>query len=121
MKLSEFKGDEALEVLADLVEPCVELFKDKELIRLVQKGETRAKGIAKALRDHKDEVFTILAITEGETVEEYRKKANIMSLPKKLLEIFNDKELVGFLSEQAQMEAQTSFGLATESTEEEKQ
>lgn len=121
MKLSEFKGDEALEVLADLVEPCVTLFSDKELVGLVRKAETRAKGIAKALRDHKNEVFAILAVTEGVPVEEYKEKANIMALPKKLLEIFNDKELMGFLYEQAQMEEQTSSGNAMENTEEEKQ
>jgi hypothetical protein len=121
MKLSEFKGDDALEVLANLVEPSVELFKDEELVKLVRNVDTRAKGISYALRNHKAEVFQILAATEGVSVEEYKETCNVMSLPGKILEIFNDEELMHFLSSQVPMEGLKPFGNATEPTKDAEQ
>lgn len=121
MKLSEFKGEEALEVLADLLEPVTELFSDKKLIELIKDSKTRIKGISYAIKEHKSSVLEILAITEGIPVDEYREKCNVMSLPGKALEIFNDKELMSFFSSQVPMEEMTSSGNVTEPTKDVKQ
>ena len=119
MKLSEYKNEQALEVLADLLEPALEIFTDKELIKLIKAEGSKAAAIKYAIKEHTKSVLEILAITEGVPVEEY--ECNVMSLPAKILEILNDKELMSFFSSQLPMGEQTSFGSATESTEEPKQ
>lgn len=105
MKLSEFKGEEALDLLADIIEPAAEIMSDpkvKDLIRTKNKA-----AIVKALiKDHKKSIIEILAATDGVPVEEYN--MNILTLPVKILEILNDKELVDFFTSQASMEDQIS-------------
>ena len=39
MKLSEIKGERALEVLADLIEPVAEILGDKEIVAVLQSGK----------------------------------------------------------------------------------
>ena len=119
MKLSEYKGEEALEVLADLLEPSLDIFTDKKLLALIKEKDSKAKAITYALKEHKRSVLEIMAALEGVPVEKY--ECNVLSLPAKILEILNDKELMDFFSSQLPKEALTSFGSATESTEETEQ
>ena len=118
MKLSEYKNEEALEVLADIVEPAVDIFSDKELIEII-KAENKGKAISYALKEHKKSVLEILAAMERKPVSEY--ECSVLTLPTKILEILNDKELVSFFSSQLPMEAKTSSGSATETIEEDVQ
>lgn len=121
MKLSEYKGEEALEVLADLLEPALDIFTDKEFLGIIKNGEKKTKAITYAIKEHKTSVLEILAATEGMPVSEYRDKCNVMTLPAKLLEILNDKELMNFFYSQLPKEVQTYFGSAMENTEEKEQ
>lgn len=99
MKLSDLKGEAALDALADLIEPASEIMTDKEVVALFKSGQ-RTKAISKAIKNHKKAVITILAITEGENPEEY--KPSVLSLPAKLLEILNDKEMLDLFQLQGQ-------------------
>ena len=112
MKLSDIKGEKAIEVLADLLEPASEIMGDKEVVALIRSGQN-IKGIAAALRNHKKACLTILALTEGEDPETY--SPNVLSLPKKGLEILNDPEMMSLFSSQSQKD-KTSSGSATENT-----
>lgn len=116
MKLSDIKGEKALEVLADLLGPAREIFKDTEVLKILK--EDKLECVSYVLKNHTKNVLTILALTEGVPVEEYKETCNVMSLPNKLLEIFTDTDLMGFLYSQVPEEAMTFFGRATESTEE---
>ena len=111
MKLSEYRDEAALELLADIVGPSVEIFADKQLVELIRGGE-KSKAVSTAIKNHKKEVMEILAALEGVPVEEYH--CNVFSLPKKLLEILNDRELMAFFSEM--QETQDASGVATENT-----
>ena len=113
MKLSEIKGEAALDVLADLFEPAAEIVSDKEIADLY-KSEQLLKAVKVALKKHKKAVIQILAITEGEDPETY--EPNVLSLPAKLIEIFNDPELMGLFHSQGQTE-ETSSGSAMETIE----
>lgn len=113
MKLSDIKGEKALEVLADLIEPAAEIMTDKEAVKLFRSGQT-IKGVSYALKAHKKACLTILALTDGADPETYQ--PNVLSLPMKLLEIFNDSEMMGLFTSQSQ-EEKTSSGSATESIE----
>ena len=112
MKLSDLKGEAALEALADIIDPAIEILADKEMVKAF-KTKPRIEIIKMAIKRHKKAVLTILAALDGETPETY--EVNILSLPKKMLEVFNDPELQSLFSSQSQ--TATSFGSASENTE----
>lgn len=91
MRLSEYKGEEAIEVLAEMLEPVVEIVGDND-VREAMNGN-KLKLAALILKTHKHEVLQILAASERESVEEYSKKVNPFTLPMKLLEIINDPDV----------------------------
>lgn len=88
-KLSEIKGDEAFDVIADLLEPLSVIFTDEEVI----KADNRVKKVATALRLHKRELITILAILEGVDAEKYAETMSLATLPKAAVDLFNDEDL----------------------------
>lgn len=113
MKISEFRDEEALELLANISEPAIEIFADKELVSLIRKKES-GKAISVAIKNHKREVMALLAALEGVPVEDFH--CNVFTLPGKLLEILSDKELMAFFS--STQENQGFSGNVTENTEE---
>lgn len=123
MKLSEYRGDDALEVLAELIEPAVEILADADIADAWRdkdpnktRGQKQLKAVSIALKKHKEAVIVILAALDHETPDEYRKKINVVTLPKKLLEVLNDKDLRTFFISQEQTKGEPS-GSASASTE----
>ena len=112
-RLSEYRGEEALDVLADLIEPATEIMTDKQLVALFRE-KNMATAAKVAIKNHKRAVLNILARLEDENPDTYA--PSIFALPMKLLEIFNDPELVNLFSSQGQTEDQTNSGSATENT-----
>lgn len=121
MKLSEYKGEQALDMLADLIEPAAAIMADKEIARIGKSGQPRSKLIKPAIKNHKQEVIEILAILDGEDPEDYAEKVNLFTLPAKLLEILNDPDLMSLFTLQGQNKEETNSGSATENTEESEQ
>ena len=113
MKLSDIKGEKAIEVLADLLEPVAEIMADKEVVALVRSGQ-KLKAVSAALKKHKKACLTILALTDGEDPETY--SPSILAIPMKGVELLNDPELMSLFSSQSQ-EDKTFSGSATENTE----
>ena len=102
MKISEYKNEEALDILADLIEPAGEIFSDKDFVKKIQSKKSNKMEIVKSLiKDHKKAIIEILAILDETPVDEY--ECNIFTLPIKILEILNDEELVKFFTSQGQM------------------
>lgn len=91
MKLSEIKGERALEVLADLIEPVAEILGDKEIGAVFQSGKAPAKAIKLALKNHKKAVLAMMAAIDGEDPETYQ--PSLVVLPKWLLDLLNDPEV----------------------------
>lgn len=122
MKLSDFRGEDAIDVLAEIIEPATEILNDDE-IKKAFNGEgdkTKVASIVKlALKKHKREVLEIMAVCERKSYEEYVKTVSIFTLPLKALEIFNDKELVHFFQSQLAMSLEESSGSVTENIAEE--
>lgn len=112
MKLSEYQGEEALDLLADMIEPISDIMTDKEI------GETwkinRFKAIKLAIKNHKRAVIEVMALLDGVPVEEY--KCNLFTLPVKILELLNDPALVQLFTYQGQTGDAKSSGSATVST-----
>ena len=75
MKLSDYKNEDAVEVIADIIEPLSVIFTDEE----IKNEKNRMKAIAKALKKYKKEVIQILARIYGVPVNEY--ECNALTLP----------------------------------------
>ena len=114
MKLSEYQGEVALDILADLIEPAGEIMTDKEIGEAFKKN--RFKAIGMAIKNHKKAVMQIMATIDGVPVEEY--KCNVFTLPVKILELLNDPDIVQLFTYQGQTGDANSSGSASENTEE---
>lgn len=95
-KVSEYKDGDALDLLADIIEPVTNIIGDEDVRTAF--NETRLKGISLAIKRHKSDVLSVLARLEGVPVEEYH--CNVFTLPGRILELLSDDELLGFFSEQ---------------------
>ena len=114
MKYKEINGEEALDVLADLLDPVEVIAKDKDLVKLIR-GHRFKEAAQMALRSYKSEVLTILALLNRENPETY--KPNIFMIPAMLLELLNDPEITSLFLSQVQETEETSSGPASESIE----
>lgn len=108
---SELSTDEALEVVLQIAQPITNLIDDEALVKEMQKampkGETtriamQRFGLAKivkllniALKQHREDVYGILAPFNGLTVEETGKQ-NFLITCKQVADLLNDKGFVDF-------------------------
>lgn len=116
MKLSEYRGEEALDLLADLIEPAGEIFGDAEFVKLIQSDAPKTTIVKTLLKNHKRSVIEILAAIDGVPAEDY--SCNVLTLPLKVLEVINDKDLISLFQSQGQKTGAMSFGSAMANTEE---
>ena len=100
MKLSEIKGEKALDAMADLLDPLALIFADPEIQRSVKNDEPKMILVKKILKTHKKEAIQIMAILDGETPETY--EISLLKIPLKLLEIINDPEVQSLFTYQGQ-------------------
>lgn len=114
MKLSDYKGEEALDLIVEILEPITKIMSDKQIAEAYQKV-SKLEAIKIAIKNHKTEVIEILAILDGEDPEEY--EVNVFTLPVKILEILNDPELVKLFGSQGQTGGAKSSGSVLENIE----
>lgn len=113
-KLSEYRGEEALDVLADLIEPAAEIMRDKE-VAAVFREKNAAGAISIALKKHKKAVLSIMARLEGENPDTYA--PSVLALPMKLMDILNDPEFASLFTSQGQITEKTNSGSVSVTTE----
>lgn len=110
-KISEYKDEEALDLLADLIEPAVAIVQDKAFTEAYRAGRT-ATAVKLAIKNHKPQVMEILARLDNVPVAEYH--CNFVTLPMRLLEVLNDEALVSvFTSPEATNTPSGSSGSVT--------
>lgn len=108
MKLSEIKNEQALEVLAEIIEPISKIAGDETIKNELKNGTTLAKQAKYILKTYKSEVMDILAALECTPRNEYT--CDLVSLPVKLLELLNDADLISAFTSAAASAVQTSSG-----------
>ena len=91
MKLSEIKGDRALDVIADLLDPMAEIMGDKQISDILKSGKAPIRAIKLSLKNHKKAVLYMMAIIDGEDPETYA--PSLLEIPKRLLDLLNDPEV----------------------------
>lgn len=108
MKLSDYKGEEAIEVLADIIEPLAIILGDADIIKLVKEQQDAKKKLAPIaymkpiLKNHPSEIIAVLAGIEKKPVEEYKEEVNVLTLPLKILEFLNDPTIQSLFTSQGQ-------------------
>lgn len=111
MKLSEIKGKQTLDVVADLIVPVSNIAMDDDMRRLLERSKVpdgmtkteaaanRLKSIAPGLiKAHKDDVIDILATVNMADRDEYERNLNLVTLMGDFIELVNDEDFLGFFS-----------------------
>lgn len=112
MKLSDYKNEDALDLLADLLQPVSEIMTDQELKKLALQPKADTFKIAQhVLKNHKKNVIAIFARIDGKEVKDY--SATITEMFSQLLEIINDKTILDFFASQVPKNDGASFGPVT--------
>ena len=115
MNLSDAKNEQALDILADIIEPVAEILGDAKVAELYKSGQPRTKLAKYIIKNHKSEIIEVMAGLDGVPVDEY--ECNVFTLPLKLIQLLNDKELLSFFTSTTLSE-QTFSGAATGNIEE---
>lgn len=113
-RLSEYKDEDALDLLADILSPTVEIMQDEAVQKFFNKGDenmTVADVVTLVIKSHKKAVMQIMAALEGVPSEEYH--CNIFTLPAQLMQVVNDPDLRAFFALQGQTDSASTSGSAT--------
>lgn len=110
MRLSDFKGEEALEVLGEIIEPLVAIISDEEIQKLVKGGKKPApiKFVKPALKNHKKEIIEVLAALNRKPVKEFEQEVNLLNLPVMIVDLINDPEVQNLFRSQGQINTKSS-------------
>lgn len=118
MRLSDYKGEAAIDKLAEIIEPLTAILGDPEMQEIAAKKGTAMMYIKPILKNHKQEIFEVLAALENEPVDEYKDKVTLLTLPARILEFINDPEVQALFPSQHQEDVTPlpDFGAVTEIT-----
>jgi hypothetical protein len=116
MKLSDYKGEKALDVLANMLEPATEILADNEVANGIKRGDIPVKIVKVAIQRHKRAVIELLAALNDMPPDEYAEQVSLLTLPKQLLELMNDEDVQSLFSSRGQMTEAQFSGSAMEST-----
>lgn len=98
--ISDFKNEDAIDLIADLIEPVSRILQDEAIKEDITIKEKQMSAIKKALKTHKSDILEIMARLEGVEVKDLN--ATPISLIGKCIQILNDKEMMDFLSSLAE-------------------
>lgn len=111
MKLSDIHGDRTFDVIADLIEPVTAIAMSDELAAVLKREELPegaeprrfmveriTKGLPKLIRNHKDDVISVLSIIGGVEPEDYVSGMTLPSLLNDVIELLNDEAFTDFLA-----------------------
>ena len=108
-------NEEQLELFADLLEPAAEIITDKEVSGAIKAGEKPIKAVKLAIKNHKAAVIEMLARIDGVAPDKYH--VNVLTLPVKLVNLFNKPEVQELFTLQGQTDGAAASGSATENIE----
>lgn len=121
MKLSEIRGEDAIDVIADIIDPVTAIMADEEIQKMYRQSPRPATlTIAQTiLKRQKKAILEILAYLNNEDPRTF--KPSLIQLPIMLVGLINEvkenEELVSLFHSQPQMMASASFGAVTQTTE----
>lgn len=114
-RLSDYTGDEAIELWADLIDPISIILSDKKIAGVVKSGKPKIQIAKEILKDHKKEATEILLRIDPSPINGLNIILRLVNLLAEIGENEDIKSFFGF-AEQAKTSAESS-GCATENTE----
>ena len=118
MKISDFKGENAIEFIGDIIEPVSKIFSDEIVRGFFSKNADNKYAIVKHIcKEYATEAIEVLAAMQGITPEEY--EGNPFTIMMQVFEIMNDPDLLSVFTLSEQKTASTSFGSASTNSEDE--
>lgn len=115
MKLSNLRGEDAIDTMADLIEPITEIASDKEFEKLY-KSKPLLFSVKHCLKHHKKSVLEILAILNCEDPDYFDPK--FWEIPKMIFDVLDDENVKSlFLSQQMSNSSDTSSAVVENSEE----
>ena len=116
ISLSQFENEDAIDLLAEIIEPASLILSDAEFSQRWTSGQPVVLAVKYALKNHKEEVVQIVSALHGETPETY--KFNLITLTTDLILLLNDPYLKEVFISQAQNETNEDSGSVMVNTEE---
>lgn len=114
-KLSDFKGEEAIELWADLLDPLTKILSDDEVKKVVQSGKAPLIIAKEILKSHSEETKEILLRIDPEPVTGLNIIIRLVAL---LADIGTSPDVKSFFGYAVQAQTDSaSSGLPTENTE----
>lgn len=112
--MKERTNEETLDLFCDLLDPFSEILQDQAVAYPFRHGGTAMDAVKPAIRNHKKAVIEILALLDGVDVEKYH--VSLLTLPIKLVRLFNMPEVRQLFTMQGGMSAVSLSGSAMENT-----
>lgn len=98
MKISNLRGEDAIDKMADLIEPITAIASDKDFEKLY-KSKPLVFSVQHCLKHHKNEILEILAIINCEDPDYFNPK--FWEIPKMIFDVLDDENVKSlFLSQQ---------------------
>ncbi len=114
-RLSDYQGEEAIELWADLLDPISDILTDTEVAQETKAGKAPIMIAKTILKRHKEAAVKILLRIDPEPLDGLNIIVRLVAL---IAEIGGRDELKSFFGYAAQVKEETeSSGLATENTE----
>lgn len=128
MKLSDFKGEEAILVMADLLDPITQILGDEKTKNFYDEYMKAPKKIPLdfarfLLKNHSTNVMRMFGILNKINVDdpaefmEYQSSVNAVTVLKDLITLIGDEEIMNLFSSQGLSKEKTSSISVTEITE----
>lgn len=112
MKLSEIRGEAAIESLGDILTPATEIMADPKVSSAVESGKPKLVIATTILKNHAKSILTILALLNQEDPETYN--PSLLALPKMVMDLLEDEELMDLFHLQGQLKEDASSVSASE-------
>lgn len=113
-KLSDYKGDEAIDLWADLLDPLTEILTESEVREALEAGKSKVAVAKIALKTHKKEAAEILLRIDPTPIDGLN---FILRLAALLADVGKNEEIGGFFGYAGQGKTQKeSSGSATVNT-----
>lgn len=119
MRLSEIKGVDAIDVIADIIDPVTVILADKEIQEAIETKKPYLLIAKTILKNQKEAILEVLAVLHKEDPKEF--KPSLIELPIMLVQLVQDvmdnKELVDLFQLQGVKTASVSSFPAMQNTE----
>lgn len=115
MKLSDYQGEEAIELWVDLLDPIHEILSDEEVKKTIKSGQPVIKIVQSILKKHKEQAVEILQRIDPAPIDGMTVILRLANLLKEVGEREEIKAFFGYAEEaETQSEQSTSPTVITE-------